>query len=55
MEDATATAPKSPACQDLCDAAAGMSLDEITGELAQSDRVKDPDALARYLLSMAPS
>lgn len=44
-----------PACEDLCNAAAGMSPDELSGELAQDPRVQDPDALARYLLSMAPS
>lgn len=42
----------SPDCQALCEAARGMTVDELEAELAKDERVKDPRTLAAYLLSM---
>ena len=43
----------SPECEDLCDAVAGMSVDDIEAELEASGRFQDPAAVAKLLLSMA--
>lgn len=41
----------SPECEALCEAAQGMTLEQLTGELSQDPRVEDPETLAAYLLS----
>lgn len=42
-------------CQELCEAAKGMTLEEASADIAQSGReVRDPDALAAFLLAGAP-
>lgn len=43
----------SPECEALVEAAAGMSVEDLAQELAQSDRVQDPTTLAAYLISQA--
>lgn len=44
----------SESCRELCEAAAGMTVDELTAEIQASEReTRDPQVLAAYLLSMA--